>query len=100
MSVERLAFWGIGKGVVFLQFHVSSPIKEGIDRKCARSEHRRRYAYGCQQDRNPRIAEVGEGDPQFNDGQQRSHDWCPESDQKKHTDGCPNDLRKHRWGKR
>jgi hypothetical protein len=85
--------------ICFLHVQVSSSKQDGIDRKCARPEHRRGCADGCQHNRNPRITNMGHCDPQFDERDQRSHERRPKSDQKKHGGARPDDVRNHRYGK-
>jgi hypothetical protein len=100
MSIEEVAFWRVRGCDCFLHVEVSSAKKTSVDRKRARSEHRASSAEGCQHDGNPRIAKVVGCDPQFCDGDQRSHEGRPESDEEKHSGACTNDVRNHGCGKR
>jgi hypothetical protein len=64
----------------------------GIDGPGAWSDHRQTRAKHRQPDRNPRIAEVRESDPQFNHGYQRSHQRRPQTDKKKSPRAGSDDL--------
>ena len=70
----------------------------GINGPCPWSDHCGSGTQGCQDNRNPRVAGVGRGNPKLSHGYERSYDWSPETNKKKYSGEAGNDLWNHRWG--
>jgi hypothetical protein len=47
----------------------------------------------------PRITDVDQSNPQFDDGDQSPHQRCPQADDEKYPGAARNHLRNHRRGK-
>ena len=67
-----------------------------VDGPGARSHHRQACAEHSEPDRNAGIAGVRESDPKLGEGQQRSGDRRPQTDEKKKPGRGRNDLRRGR----
>jgi hypothetical protein len=72
--------------------------KSGIDGPCPRPDHCGSATERCQHDGNPRVADVGHGNPKLNPGDQRSDDWRPEANTEEYSRAGANNLWNHRWG--
>jgi len=81
-----------------LGFYVLSSEKAGINGPCTWPDHCGRSAKNCQHDGHPRITDVSQGDPQFDDGDQSSYHRCPEADEEEYPGAGANNLQNHRGG--
>src|ERR1035438_6198465 len=79
--------------VSVLGFDMLSAEESGINGPCARPDHCGGAAERRQDDRNPRVTDVAHSDPQFDHGNQRSHDWGPEANEKEYPREGTNNLR-------
>lgn len=83
-----------------LHRHMFSAEKTGIKGPCPWPDHCCRGTKRRQDDRNPWVTGSGNGDPDFDDGDQGSDYWGPEAGKKKYASKGGNQLRNHRCRKR
>jgi hypothetical protein len=74
---------------------VFSAEETGIERPCPGTYHRGGNTEGRQDDRNPRVTGMVQDDPQFDYGDQRSHDRRPEAYKEKDAGQRAQELRDH-----
>lgn len=77
--------FGVSGGGCSLCREVFSAEKTGIKRPCPRTYHCCANAERRQNDRDPGVTGMSNGDPQFDYGNERSHDWSPEAREEKYA---------------
>jgi len=83
--------------LVGLSFDVLPAKEPGINGPCSGADHGSSTAECCQDYRNPRIAAMGDSDPELNDRDQSSNNRCPKANQEEYRQTCTNDLGNHQW---
>lgn len=72
--------------------------ESGINGPCSRPDHCGGATERCQDDRNPWVTDLGQGNPDLDRGNQRSHNGRPEADKEKYSGEASNDLWNDRRG--
>jgi hypothetical protein len=89
-------FQGANRMFVSLRFDVSSAEESGVNGPCSGPDHCSSTTEGGQNDRNPRVVQASDSNPNFEYGNQRSNNWCPEANEKKYGGASRN----HQWNRR